>query len=76
MKRPFLLSEKISSVWRESFQFCRNAAILNFHLRFWIPALYDFTHPGGLIIIGLRCLDEALVLPNDVSFAAWNHFAN
>jgi hypothetical protein len=64
-------------VGRESWlhQFYRNAAILNFDLRLWMPALNDFTLPGGLII-GLRCLGEALVLPNDVSFAAWNHFAN
>jgi hypothetical protein len=77
MKRPFLLSEEISLVPRESWllQFYRNAAILNFDLRLWMPELNDFTLPGGLII-SLRCLDEALVLPNDISFAAWNHFAN
>jgi len=77
MKRPFPLSEEISLVRRESWllQFYRNAAILNFDLRLWMPALNDFTLPGGLIL-GMRCLDEALVLPNDVSFAAWNHFAN
>ncbi len=73
MKRPFPLSEEISLVRRESWllQFYRNAAILNFDLRLWMPALNDFTLPGGLII-GLRCLDESLVLP----IGCWDKVVN
>jgi hypothetical protein len=56
------------------FQFYRNAAVLNLDLCFWMASFNDFTLPGGLVI-GLRFFDEALVLPNDVSFTpSWNHF--
>ena len=49
------------------FQFYCNTAVLNLDLRFSMTALNNFTLPGGLVI-GLRFFDEALVLPNDVSF--------